>query len=150
MGGFDTVMIGDDLGVAGFITISAANMGSRIGPLKTLRARRAARSEWEKDISFTNMSYDAMVADGLANLRTWNWRRNAAEMAKRPILVIDSNDGLEKEGDAIVAAVSQAGGPVPQRVKFPTDHAYNDHRIALGSAIVNWLADTFSSTERMP
>jgi hypothetical protein len=89
------------------------------------------------------MSYDAMVADGLANLRRWDWRRNAAEMVKRPVLVIDSNDGLEKEGDAIVAAVSQAGGPIPKRVKFETDHAYNDHRIALASVIVNWLGNTF-------
>ncbi len=150
MGGFDTVMIGDDAAVAGFVTISAADLGAALGPLKTSKAREAARSEWEEDTSFTNMSYDAMVDEGLANLRTWDWRRNAAEMARRPVLVIDSNDGLEKSGDAIVAAVSQAGGPVPRRVKFETDHSYNDHRIALASVIVNWLGDTFSAPAKLP
>jgi acetyl esterase/lipase len=150
MGGFDTVMIGDDAGVAGFVTISAADLGAALSPLKTFKAREAARSEWEGDTGFTNMSYDAMVDEGLANLSTWDWRRNAAEMARRPVLVIDSNDGLEESGDAIVAAVSQAGGPAPRRVKFETDHSYNDHRIALASIIVDWLAETFSAAAKLP
>ncbi len=150
MGGFDTVMIGDDAGVAGFVTVSAVDMGAQLSPLKTSKARQAARAEWAEDISFTNMSYDAMVAEGLANLGTWDWRQNAAEMAQRPVLVIDSNDGLEKDGDAIVAAVSQAGGPAPTRVKLETDHSYNDHRIALASVIVRWLGDTFSAPAKVP
>jgi len=150
MGGFDTVMIGDDAAVAGFVTISAADMGARLAPLKTTKAREAARSQWEENISFTNMSYDTMVAEGIANLRTWDWRRNAAEMAPRPVLVIDSNDGLEKNGQAIAAAVSQAGGPEPKRVKFETDHSYNDHRIALASVIVDWLGETFPAPAKVP
>jgi acetyl esterase/lipase len=150
MGGFDTVMIGDDAGVAGFVTISAADMGALLGPLKSLEAREAARSEWEKDTSFTNMSYAAMIDEGLANLRTWDWRRNAAEMARRPVLVIDSNDGLEKDGAAIAAAVSQAGGPAPTRVKFETDHSYNDNRVALASVIIDWLGVTFSERASVP
>lgn len=150
MGGFDTVMVGDDTGVAGFVTISAADIGNLLAPLNTLDAREAARSEWADDISFTNMSYEAMADEGQANLKTWDWRRNAAEMARRPILIIDSNDGLEKDGDAIAAAVSQAGGPAPKRVKFETDHSYNDHRVALASVIVDWLGDTFSSIADLP
>ena len=150
MGGFDTVMIGDDAGVAGFVTISAADIGALLAPLKTLEAREAARSEWEEDTSFTNMSYAAMVDEGLANVRTWDWRRNAAEMAPRPVLVIDSNDGLERDGDAIAAAVSQAGGPAPIRVKFETDHSFNDHRVALASVIIDWLGATFSAQAREP
>ncbi len=56
MGGFDTVMVGDDAGVAGFVTISAADIGDSLAQLNTLEAREAARSEWAEDISFTNMS----------------------------------------------------------------------------------------------
>jgi hypothetical protein len=33
-------------------------------------------------------------------------------MAGRPVLVIDSNDGLEKDGDAIVAALLGARAPL--------------------------------------
>lgn len=145
MGGFDTVMVGDDASVAGFITISAADIGGFLTPLNTPEAREAARPEWEEDLSFTNMTYDAMVNEGQANLQTWDWRRNAAEMAGRPILVIVSTDGLEEGGDMIVTAVAQAGGPAPRRMKFETDHSYNDHRIALASAIVVWLGETFSA-----
>jgi acetyl esterase/lipase len=143
MGGFDTVMVGDDADVAGFITISAADMAGHLAPLTTVEAREAARAEWEADISFTNMSYDAMVDEGQANLDSWDWRRNAAEMAGRPILIVDSNDGLETDGDAIFGAVTEVSGPTPTRVKFETDHSYNDHRIALASAVVSWVTATF-------
>jgi acetyl esterase/lipase len=149
MGGFDTVMIGDDPGVAGFITISAADIAAYLGPLNTVEARERARPEWEADVSFTNMTYDAMVDDAQANLDAWNWNANAAEMAGRPVLVIDSNDGLEEAGDAVVAAVAEAGGPPPTRLKFETDHSYNDHRIALASAIVAWLGSTFADAPRV-
>ncbi len=64
-------------------------------------------------------------------------------MAGRPVLILDSNDGLEKDGAAIAVAITEAGGPTPTRVKFETDHSYNDHRIALASAIVSWLGTTF-------
>lgn len=150
MGGFETVMVGDDAGVAGFVTISAADIGGLLAPLNTPEAREAARSEWAEDLSFTNMSYEAMVDEGQANLLTWDWARNAAEMARRPILVIDSNDGLEKHGDMIVRAVAQAGGPAPKRMKFDTDHSYNDHRIALASVILDWLGETFSTAAEAP
>lgn len=150
MGGFDAVMVGDDASVAGFITISAADMGGFLTPLNTPEAREAARSEWEEDLSFTTMTYDAMVDEGQANVQTWDWRRNAAEMAGRPILIIDSNDGLEKGSDMIVTAVAQAGGPAARRMKFDTDHSYNDHRIALASAIIDWLGATFAAAAEAP
>lgn len=142
MGGFDTVMVGDDPEVAGFITISAADIAGMIAPL-TGEARESARAEWEAETSFTNMTYDAMVDEGQASLDAWNWRRNAAEMAGRPVLILDSNDGLEADGIAIAQAISQAGGPPPTRLKFETDHSYNDHRIALASAVVSWVSATF-------
>lgn len=148
MGGFDTVMIGDDPGVAGFVTISAADIGGMLAPLSAPEAREAARAEWAEDVSFTNMAYDAMVDEGLARQRAWDWNANAAEMAGRPVLVIDSDDGLASGGDAIVTAVTRAGGPAPTRLKFATDHSYNDHRIALASAIVDWLETTFPAGAR--
>lgn len=143
MGGFDTVMIADDPEIAGFITISAADMAGLLAPLTTPEAREAARAEWEADASFTNMTYDAMVDDAPANQGSWDWRRNAAEMGSRPVLVIDSNDEFAKDGDAIAQAISQAVGRPPTRLKFETDHSYNDHRIALASAVVSWVSATF-------
>lgn len=147
MGGFDTVMIGDEP-VAGFVTISAADIGGFASDLDTPEKRAAAEPEWAEDVSLTNMTFAAMTAEILANVDAWDWSRNAAEMAGRPVLVIDSDDGLAPRGDAIVAAVSAAGGPAPTRLKFTTDHSYNNHRIALASAVVGWLEETFPDDAR--
>ncbi len=143
MGGFDTVMVGDDPKVAGFITLSAADIGGMLAPLAAPDVRESAREEWEADTSFTNMSYDAMVDEAQANQSSWDWDRNAAEMAGRPVLIVDSNDGLEKDGDAVAKAIIASGGPNPTRVKFETDHSYNDHRVALASTVVRWVLTNF-------
>lgn len=143
MGGFDTVMIGDDPDVAGFVAISAANLARLFGPVNTPEAREAGRADWVDDTSSTNTTYDALFDEAQASQAAWNWRRNAAEMTGRPVLVIVSDDTLEEDGDAVVSAMSEAGGPAPKRVKFQTDHSYNDHRIALASAVVTWLQTTF-------
>jgi acetyl esterase/lipase len=143
MGGFDTVMIGDDSGVAGFVTLSAWDAGAEAAKLTTPEARTAAQAEFADDLSFTNMTFASMADEIVAGAQAWDWDRNAAEMAGRPVLVIDSNDGLAPRGDAVFAAVTRAGGPAPTRLTFDTDHSYNDHRIALASAIVTWLEAEF-------
>lgn len=143
MGGFDTVMIGDDAGVAGFVTISAWDAGAEAARLNTPAARTAAETEFAGDLSFTNMTFVSMADEIVANAEAWDWTRNAAEMAGRPLLVIDSNDSLAPNGDAVVAAVIGSGGPTPMRLTFETDHSYNDHRIALASAVVAWLQAKF-------
>lgn len=143
MGGFDTVMIGDDAEVAGFVTLSAWDVSAEAARLNTPAGRAAAETELAEDLSFTNMTFASMADEIATNTKAWNWESNAAEMAGRPILVIDSDDGLAPRGDAVVAAVNAAGGPTPTRLKFETDHSYNDHRIALTSAVVAWLQAEF-------
>ena len=143
MGGFDTVMIGDDAGIAGFVTISAWDVSAEAARLSTPAARTAAEAEFAGDLSFTNMTFASMADEIVTKAEAWDWDRNAAEMAGRPLLVIDSKDGLAPKGDAVVAAVIGSGGPTPSRLTFETDHSYNDHRIALASAVVAWLEAEF-------
>jgi hypothetical protein len=64
-------------------------------------------------------------------------------MAGRPVLTISSDDGNEPYDQAVAAAVAAAGGPAPTRVKFQTDHSYNDHRVALQSTVIDWLLARF-------
>ena len=143
MGGFDTVMLGDDAEVAGFVTISAWDAGAESARLSSPEARTAAEPEFAEEVSFTNMTFASMADEIVANAEAWDWSRNASEMAGRPVLVIDSEDGLAPKGDAVVAAVMGSGGPTPTRLTFKTDHSYNDHRIALASAVTAWLQTTF-------
>lgn len=139
MGGFDTVMLGDDANVAGYVMISAADIGGFAPEFDTPAERAKAQAEWADSVSFTNMSYDEMVDEVLANAKSWDWQTRATAMKGRPVLIIDSNDGLKPGNDRAAAAIAEAGGPAPTQIKFETDHSYNDHRVALAAAIVRWL-----------
>jgi pimeloyl-ACP methyl ester carboxylesterase len=141
MGGFDTVMLSSDKQVAGSVVISGADIGGRLAKAAG-KPISALREDWGDDASYTNMTLAEMVADGAANRERWDWRRNAARLAGRPLLLLSSNDGLKPDADIAAAAVKKAGGTATE-IKMETDHSYNDHRIALAAAIVAWLQTTF-------
>lgn len=143
MGGFDTVMLGDDPSIAGYVMISAADLGGWRTMLDTPEKRAKAEPEFAEDAGFTNMTFAEMADEILANAEVWDWRTRAAAMKGRPVLIIDSNDGLKPANDDAAAAITAAGGPAPTQIKFETDHSYNDQRIALASAVVNWLEKSF-------
>lgn len=145
MGGFDTVMLGGDPGIAGFVVISAADIGGWAGFLDIPAKRPQAKAAFADDISYTNMTFAEMADEILANRTAWEWKARAAKMAGRPTLIVSSDDGNGPSDAAAGDAIEAAGGPAPTRVKFATDHSYNDHRIALQSAIVTWLETSFPS-----
>ncbi|NEX93535.1 alpha/beta fold hydrolase [Caulobacter sp. 17J65-9] len=144
MGGFDTVMVGDEP-VAGFVVISAADFASWVSDADTPAQRAELAAELAEDASFSNAPPKALVDEIYANAkaRTWDWRGHAAKMAGRPVLTISSDDGNGPADQAAADAVRAAGGPAPTQVKFTTDHSYNDHRVALQTTVVDWLLSTF-------
>lgn len=145
MGGFDTVMIGDEP-VAGFVVISAANFADWATDVDTPAKKAELIAELADDATFSNAPAASLVDEILANAKAWDWTRHAAKMAGRPVLTISSDDGNEPYDQAVATAVAAAGGPVPTRIKFRTDHSYNDHRIALQAAVVGWLLATFPAS----
>lgn len=147
MGGFDTVMVGDEP-VAGFVVISAADFGGGAAEVDTAAERAELVAGLTEDASFTNATPAALADEIVANAKAWDWRRNAAEMAGRPVLTISSNDGNEPADKAAAQAVAASGGPTPTSLKFQTDHSYNDQRIALQSAVVSWLQSNFPDPAR--
>jgi 5-enolpyruvylshikimate-3-phosphate synthase len=54
--------------------------------------------------------------------------------------VITSDDGLASSNDAFTAAIHKAGGKQITTLHLPTDHSYSDHRIALQTAVLAFLA----------
>jgi pimeloyl-ACP methyl ester carboxylesterase len=142
MGGFDTVMLGDEP-VAGFVVISAADLAGMAAGLDTQTGMAEAIMALTDDARFTNATPTALAEEVLSNAQAWDWQANAAEMAGRPALIISSDDGNEPADQAVADAIEAAGGPKPTRVRFATDHSYNDHRIALQAAVVSWLHATF-------
>jgi acetyl esterase/lipase len=140
MGGFATVMLGDDPQIAGFAVVSAADMGARVAVLADDAAGSASFAD---DASYTNASVSSLIADGRAHRADWDWSRRAKSLAGRPVLTITSDDGLAPAGEAVAAAVVSAGGTRPTLVHMATDHSYNDRRIELATAILQWLNATF-------
>ena len=63
----------------------------------------------------------------------------AAGLARTPLLVITSNDGLAPSNDALVKKLRALGNSRIAQVHLATDHSYSDKRIALESAVINWL-----------
>ncbi|WBO21527.1 alpha/beta hydrolase family protein [Sphingomonas abietis] len=142
MGGFDTLMLGDDKALAGYVLISAADMAKSAEADSWTADKRA---DFADEASYTNASVEALTADAAAHGAAWNWTERAAQLAGRPVLVLTSDDGLAPLGEAAARSIVAAGGPKPTVVHMTTDHSYNDHRVALAATVAQWLAVHFPS-----
>ena len=65
--------------------------------------------------------------------------RTAPGLAKTPLLVLSSDDGLAPQTDALIAAVRKAGGKRVTAVHAATDHSWSDHRVYLEAQVIRWL-----------
>jgi len=82
----------------------------------------------------------SLTQEVIANADTWNIPNLAPALATRPVLVITSDDGLAQSNDAFAAALRKAGGKRITTLHIATDHSYSDKRIALQTAVLNFLA----------
>jgi uncharacterized protein len=122
MGGWVTAMTASkDSALAGAALISAADMGQTAGKREHLVAE--------------------MADEITANAKIFSIANAAPGLAKLPLLVITSDDGLAPQATALVTAIEAQGGKNVKTVHFAADHSYSDHRIALESAVLQWLAD---------
>jgi uncharacterized protein len=136
MGGWVTVhTAAHDHGLRGAVLISAADMAAmRAGSRAALVAHMAGDMESLAGTSPEQMA-DELIAHG-DNLR---FSRAYDGLATVPMLVVTSDDGLAPTNDALVAAVRTRGNTGVATIHLPTDHSYSDQRIALESAVINWL-----------
>jgi pimeloyl-ACP methyl ester carboxylesterase len=86
-------------------------------------------------------SRDALENESKANAAAWSFPSLAAQVTPRPALVLSANDGLRASNEALVSALTRAGSPVAY-VHMDTDHGFSDHRIALQTAVLQWLDKT--------
>lgn len=79
------------------------------------------------------------TADELVEHRAdWNFRSWAKDLTRRPLLVIGASKAGGEENRRLAESVARAGGHVTA-VTLTSDHAFQDHRIALAAEVVNWL-----------
>jgi hypothetical protein len=62
----------------------------------------------------------------------------AKGLAKTPLLIVTSDDGLAPDAEKLAAAVKADGGTVATHHET-TDHSYSGKRIALEATVIRWL-----------
>jgi acetyl esterase/lipase len=136
MGGWVTALTAaHDRGLRGAILISMADM-SRLGAAP----RAAVVKEMQDDMeSLAGVTAESMADDLIAGSAKWHVADATPGLARLPLLVITSNDGLAPQGDALVKAVRAKGNARVTTVHYATDHSYSDKRIAVEGDIVRWL-----------
>ena len=139
MGGWAAAMTASrDSRLRGAVLISTADMGL-VGAMP-----RADVLALTKD----NMETLASTAETLAEDLTAGAPRRrlagaASGLAKVPLLVLSSDDGLALHSDSLVAAVRTLGNTRVTAVHAATDHSWSDRRVMLTSTVLRWL-------ERLP
>jgi uncharacterized protein len=125
-----------DRGLIGAILISAADMGmAAAGVRERLVAEMADDME-----SLSGVTAESMADEVLANAKAFRLENTVAGLSQMPLLVLSSDDGLGPQTDALVHAIEASGGHQVTSVHVATDHGWSDHRIALESTILTWLA----------
>jgi acetyl esterase/lipase len=136
MGGWVTALTAaHDRGLLGAILISMADM-SEIA--KSTRAQATAFMADDME-SLAGVTAESMADELIANAPKWHVADRVPGLARLPLLVITSNDGLAPQSDALVRAVRAKGNESVTTVHYPTDHSYSDKRIAVEASIVEWL-----------
>lgn len=136
MGGWVTIHdAAHDHRLRGAVLISAAPM-SRFATLP--RAEGIAHMATDME-TLAGTSPEQMTDELIAHPTGWSFADAYAGLATVPLLVITSNDGLAPANDTLVAAVRARGNTHVTTVHLATDHSYSDRRIALESAVIEWL-----------
>ncbi len=136
MGGWVTaVTAGQDDSVKGAVLVSAADMSS-LAPAPLAQRLQTASSNMEALAGVTAQS----MADEMATLTAAeSFGAAAPGLARKPLLVLTSDDGLAAGANALVAAIRKGGGTKVSTLHVATDHGWNSARVRLASEVLIWL-----------
>jgi pimeloyl-ACP methyl ester carboxylesterase len=135
MGGWVTAVTGGgDPDLAGAVLISAANLGLMAGLPEAQRLKTAS----DNMESLAGVTPQSMAAE-MATLGDVGFAQAAPGLAKKPLLVLTSDDGLAGMADALVTDVRKRGGKVTA-FHAATDHGWNSARVRLETEVLQWLA----------
>jgi hypothetical protein len=89
--------------------------------------------------SLAGVTAESMADELIAGAPRWHVADATSGLARLPLLVITSNDGLAPQSDALVKAVRAKGNASVTTIHYATDHSYSDRRIAVERAVLEWL-----------
>jgi pimeloyl-ACP methyl ester carboxylesterase len=136
MGGWVTVhTAAHDSGLIGAILISAWDAGRSSGPREKIVAQMADDME-----SLAGTTPEKMADELISHSAAFKFANAAEGLSHLPLLALTSDDGLAPHTDDLVKAIEAKGGHNVKTIHAATDHGWSDHRVALESAVVTWLA----------
>lgn len=143
MGGMMALSVtAHDPAVAGLIMISAWNIGEDGAKLADPAYRAGfLRGEVAEDvIPLAGTSANALMDEAQANAGRWLFKNFATAVGSRPVLLIAADDGNYPASHDLAVTLKRLGKAPVEDIHMATDHSYSDHRIALESAVLTWLA----------
>ena len=151
MGGFMAASAAaHDPRVAGLVMISAWDIGRDGVRLRNAAVRQTDKSAdfGENVIPLAGTNADALMDEAAANAGRWEFVDLAPSLASRPVLLVTADDGSDVDARRLETALQADGDRLVERIHMATDHPYSDHRIALESAVVEWLQRQGGSASR--
>jgi pimeloyl-ACP methyl ester carboxylesterase len=141
MGGFMAASAAaHDPAIAGLVMISAWDIGVDGNKFRDPALRAAAlKDEYRDDvIPLAGTSADRLMDEAMTHAGELEFVNFAPALRSRPVLLITAEDDTQADSHRLAMAL-KGGKPVTE-VHMQTDHPYSDHRIALESAVIDWLA----------
>ena len=136
MGGWSTALVAaKDPALLGAITISMGDLGLVGGAPRGELIERAKMNAETLAGTTPELMADELIAGAKANRAA----AGAAGLAKLPMLVLTSDDGLAPGSDALVTAIRDAGGTRLTTAHVATDHSWSDARLRLQDLVIAWL-----------
>lgn len=125
-----------DHALIGAILISMADMGQEGG--RTHAQAVAAMADNMETLA--GVTAESMVNELREHAKQFAVAGTAQGLTQIPLLALTANDHLAPHTDALVAAIKAKGGTKVTAMHVDTDHSWSDHRIALESTVITWLA----------
>jgi uncharacterized protein len=131
--------------VAAAVSISGASLGHRFAGLKA-RERDKAVAAYVAQVNpvdllpLTGTSAAELGAEVFEHRDEWDFLKLAPALSRRPVLLITAADGTGPNSAALLLALKADGNMRSRHIEVKTDHPFSDHRIALETDILGWLA----------
>jgi pimeloyl-ACP methyl ester carboxylesterase len=140
MGGWVTAYtVAHDPDVLAAALISAGDIGS-IGTASRAKAVKIIDDNIGTSDGMHTLAAtpESLADEAIRNTKAYAMVGDAPGLAKHPLLLVTSDDGLRGGSDALAKAIGDSAAPITQ-VHLATDHSYSDQRIALEAAVIRWL-----------
>lgn len=126
-------------GLDGLILIDAWNPALGTSKGAVTRAQLVAGFD-DFGHSLHGATPETVADEVIAKRAGWDLVALAPKLASMPILSVSAKYGLASRNESLTAALRKAGDSQVTAVEMDTDHSFSDHRMALSSVVVGWLA----------